>query len=83
MPTTQIPICIPGPLLPLLPSEVEPEDACAFIIVVVRDNENRLIPTTKNKNINMALLSLFILFFVIGMAIKLANAVMSTAILCV
>ena len=54
-PTTQIPICVAVllllPLAPLLlPEVVEPEDVCAFIIIVNTENESRLIPIIKNIN---------------------------------
>src|SRR5919197_2761873 len=78
-PTTQIPICLsvfsfafgsialfPSLLLllPILP-EVESEDDCAFIIIVVdTDNERKLIPSIKNKNTKIELLFLFILLLI-------------------
>jgi RsiW-degrading membrane proteinase PrsW (M82 family) len=56
--------------LPLIPPEVEPEDACAFIIIIDTDNESRLSPITENKNMKMTLLlALFIAFFVIEIAL--------------
>jgi hypothetical protein len=63
-PTTQIPICLTPVSLPLLllTPGVEPEDACAFIIIADTDDESRLSPITENKNVNMALLLLLSLF---------------------
>jgi hypothetical protein len=60
-PTSQIPICSRlVPSLPVLlpPLEVvvgeEPEDACAFVIIIVgTGNEIKPIPITKNKNMNV------------------------------